>query len=185
MLVSSTKSSCTGERDLAPAYWELGRASQIARGQLRRGQWGKFLAAYGIHRVRACRARAIFRSHPTSEAVAGSTVEEAYERRVTRQIHGRRAKDRSTSQDDQADPWLPREKSEAGLQAYLNNVKQGAEEFVDLAAFLERDRRAALFHAYRAAWSSCSFSAGCLVPKTDPASATHPARLCGLRGEKG
>jgi len=31
-----------GERDLAPAYWELGRALQIARRQLRRGQGDSF-----------------------------------------------------------------------------------------------------------------------------------------------
>ncbi|HPM85328.1 MAG TPA: hypothetical protein PLF81_31715, partial [Candidatus Anammoximicrobium sp.] len=105
-----------GERDLAPAYWELGRALQIARRQLRRGQWGQFLAAHGIHRVRACRARAIFRSHPTLKAVAELTVEEAYEARATRQFHRRRTKDESTVQEDRSDPRLPREKTEADLQ---------------------------------------------------------------------
>ncbi len=139
----------SGERDLAPAYWELGRALQIARRQLRRGQWGQFLAAYNIHRVRACRARAIFRSHPTPEAVAGSTIEEAYERRGTRQVHRRRTDAGSTGQDDQTDaPQLPREKTEAGLQAYLVNVQRGADELLDVAAFLEKDRRAAFFQAY-------------------------------------
>jgi hypothetical protein len=145
-----------GERALAPAYWQLGCALQIAKRQLGRSHWGKFLAAHGIHRVRACRARAIFRSHPTPEAVAELTVEEAYEARVTRQVH-RRAKDKSTVQDDQSGPRLPGERTEAGLQAYLVNVQRGADEFVDVAAFLERDRRAALFQAYRAALERLQF----------------------------
>lgn len=146
-----------GERDLAPAYWELGRALQIARRELRRGQWGRFLDEHGIHRVRACRARAIFRSHPTLEAVAELSVEEAYEARATRQFHRRRTKDESTVQEDQSDPRLPREKTEADLQTYLANVQRGADEFVDVAAFLERDRRAALFQAYRAALERLQF----------------------------
>jgi hypothetical protein len=39
----------------------------------------------------------------------------------------------------------------------LVNVQRGADEFVDVAAFLERDRRAALFQAYRAALERLQF----------------------------
>ena len=44
-----------GEQTLAPVYWELGRILKLARKQLGRGQWGRFLASFGINRVRACR----------------------------------------------------------------------------------------------------------------------------------
>lgn len=171
-----------GERALAPAYWQLGCVLQIAKRQLGRSHWGKFLAAHGIHRVRACRARAIFRSHPTPEAVAELTVQEAYEARATRQVH-RRAKDKSTVHDDQSDPRLPRERTEAGLQAYLVNVQQGADEFVDVAAFLERDRRAALFQAYRAALERLQFLGRMLGAEEEAGVRNGTATTCRIAGD--
>jgi len=140
-----------GEKSLAPYYWELGRALQIAKRQVRRGQWLSFLTAYGINRVRACRARAIFRSHPTAEAVAGLSVEEAYEHRVKRQSPRRRNQGEPDAQNDEADPWLSRERTEEGLTSFLTHVRLGAEEFVDVAAFLEKDRRSALCSLHLAA----------------------------------
>jgi hypothetical protein len=173
-----------GERALAPTYWQLGCALQIAKRQLGRSHWGKFLAAHGINRVRACRARAIFRSHPTPEAVAELTVQEAYEARATRQVHCR-AKNKSTVQDDQSDPRLPRERTEAGLQAYLVNVQQGADEFVDVAAFLERDRRAALFQAYRAALERLQFLGRVLGAEDGPRIGDVSGTTLRIAGEKG
>jgi len=113
------------------------------------------------------------------------TVEEAYEARVTRQVHRRRAKDKSTVQGDQSDPRLPREKTEAGLQQFLVHVQEGAEEFIDLAAFLERDRRTALFHAYRAALERLQFLGRILGAQDGPHSGDTSDGTPRIAGEAG
>lgn len=140
-----------GEQSLAPHYWKLGRALKIAKRQIRRGQWLSFLTAFDVNRTRACRALAIFRSFPTAESVAGLSVEQAYECRAKRQSHRRRKEGEPRPQHEEASPWPACDKTEKGLTTFLTQVRQGAEEFVDVAAFLEKDRRSALFSLHQAA----------------------------------
>jgi hypothetical protein len=129
-----------GETTLSPHYWRLGQALQLARKQLGRGQWGRYLAELGVHKVRAAKARAIYRTFSTPEAVAGMAVEEAYEQRKRNQPSARRRGRRRQLMDGQA----PAENTDE-LQAFLMDVCARAEQLVDSAAFVEPSRRAALF----------------------------------------
>ncbi|QDU94469.1 hypothetical protein [Lignipirellula cremea] len=70
-----------GERLLTPSYWRLGNALALAKKSLHRGQWAQYLAALGIDKTRASKARAIHRTFPEAGDVVDLTVEEAYDRR--------------------------------------------------------------------------------------------------------
>jgi hypothetical protein len=133
-----------GEQTLAPLYWWLGQALQLARKELGRSHWGRFLADQGINRVRACRARAIVRAFPTVAAIAGRSVEEAYECRVRRQVHAARKSRKVTAADSPEE--LPadqtsREASEDDIEMFLCDVAERAERLIDVAAFAQTDRR--------------------------------------------
>lgn len=142
------------EKTVAPEYWELGRVLKLARKQLARGQWGSFLTAYGIHPVRACRARAIYETFSSPDALGELSVEEAYEKRQRRQTAKRQAsvaEQPEAASDPGTDEKPQRLLNETDLQAYLTQVHDQAEAFIDVASFLEADRRRALYPQYWAA----------------------------------
>lgn len=75
------------ERSLAPAYWRLGAALHHLRQKLhlRHGEWEQFLTSNKISTTRAAKARAIYETFPSSDKVAGLSVDEAYEQRKIKQ----------------------------------------------------------------------------------------------------
>lgn len=135
-----------GEQTLSPAYWRLGQALHLARKRLGRGQWGKYLEKLGIHKVRAAKARAIFRTFSTPKAVSGMAVEDAYDQRQRRQRRApQKARDRKSSD-------RPAENADTdALAAFFEEVSTRAEELVDAAAFAEQERRQKLFPVLRTA----------------------------------
>ena len=96
--------------------------------------------------MRAAKARAIFRTFHTPEAVAGMAVEEAYDhrerkpRRATRESRRRKRSDHAAGGD-----------RTARLAAFLEEVSVRAEELVDVAAFAEQEHRQKLFPVLRRA----------------------------------
>jgi hypothetical protein len=74
----------SGETTLAPRYWRLGLALNLARKQIRHGKWMNFLRAHVIDKTRASKARAIHRTFERENDLDGLTVEEAYARRARR-----------------------------------------------------------------------------------------------------
>jgi hypothetical protein len=128
-----------GEKELAPAYWRLGEALDLARKQFNHGQWGKFLADLGIHKTRASKARAIFRSFQSLEDVAGQSVEDAYECRRSRQEQAPRAAKRK-----------PKSKGNA-LKAFLKHVPKEAKALIDEAVTMRPPEASQLMTAIDAA----------------------------------
>jgi hypothetical protein len=121
-----------GEKSLTPCYWRLGYSLELARHQFTYGQWEKYLAHWGINKVRAARARAIRRTFSTLKEVERLTVEEAFERRQRRQPATARGKTES-----QHGPM-------GAFMAEMGPWCRRAEALVDEAAFAER-AQAALF----------------------------------------
>lgn len=149
-----------GETTLAPTYHRLGRSLELIRRKRGRGAWGKYLGSLGIHRVRACKARAIARHFATPDAVAEMAVEEAYEASKSkhpRVFHTRRDRanaDHTDSKENQgnqnaAEPAREHEANE--IEAFLADVRARADTLIDAAAFAEHKSRSALFPLYRAA----------------------------------
>jgi len=118
------------EKTLAPRYWRLGLALDLARKQIRHGNWNRFMAEHGIDRTRASRARAIHRAFPNEDLLAGLTVEEAYSRREKR--GGGRS---SVSQD-------PHRR----LASCLKSLRSVAEELASEAEWTSRDSTADLLN---------------------------------------
>ena len=141
------------ERSVAPTYWLLGQALALARKQLGRGQWGKYLTELGINRVRACRARAIFRSFSTAEVLQGMGVEEAYEQRQRRATCVRHRRHEATTDAGQETSAASSDENQGTdpLQSFLYEVYNRADQLFDLAAFAPREQREALFPKYQAA----------------------------------
>ena len=106
-----------GEKEQVPAYWRLGQALSLARKQFARGQWGKYLDELEIHKTRASKARAIFRSFQSPKDVAGKSVEEAYGCRDRRQEQGARL--------------LKRKPVDRSLKTFLGNVPKEAKTLID------------------------------------------------------
>lgn len=108
-----------GEQSLAAAYWRLGAALNLARRQFGRGQWGKFLAEFGIEKTRASKARAIHQAFGSKRAVERLSVQEAYSRRERRSRKTTRAKrgERNTHQPSLTD--------------FLLDICQMADTFLD------------------------------------------------------
>jgi hypothetical protein len=143
-----------GERSLAPLYWFLGMALEIARNQIGRGPWGKKLVEWGINKVRACRARSIFRTFSSPEALSGLSVEDAFKQRQRRQVHAcrkRRAEDGDDQAAKQPTNQASREKGSDDLEAFLDEIRTRADDLLDAAAFAERERRRSLRPLYEAA----------------------------------
>jgi hypothetical protein len=113
-----------GERLLAPSYWRLGLALNLARRQFEHRQWGKYIEQLGINKARASRARAIHRTFEKIGDVVGLTVEEAYDRRERKQRKQRGGQSRETDEQQ-------------ALAAFLDNVSQKADFFIDVAGFAE------------------------------------------------
>jgi hypothetical protein len=135
------------------AYHGLGQVLELARKQVNRGQWEIFLSTYGTNRVRACRARTIFRTFPSAEEVSGLTVEEAYETRQKRQVHRRttKAEEPAAEASDSADVSRSPEKAPEDVDSYLDRVRDGANELIDVVAFMSREERQSRFSLYQAA----------------------------------
>lgn len=68
----------TAESYLTPTYWHLGQALELVHAKLTVRQFGQFLQKYGIHKVRASKARAIARFYPSPEELQGVSVQDAY-----------------------------------------------------------------------------------------------------------
>jgi hypothetical protein len=77
---------------------------EITRRQIGRGAWGRQLEEWGINKARAFRARSIFRTFPTPEALAGLTVEEAFAQRHRRQVHAHRGQKEDASDQPTGEP---------------------------------------------------------------------------------
>lgn len=86
------------ERQSAAHYWRLGQALSLAYKYLGRSMRARFLAELGIHKVRACKARAIYRQFPSLAALGDRTIEDAY-------AEGRR--ERPTEESSQKKRRLP------------------------------------------------------------------------------
>lgn len=117
------------EQTLATHYWRLGLALNLARRQLSRRQWGKFLQERNIDKTRASKARAIHRTFPTENEVEELSVQEAYrrrERKVKQQTADESAVEKSVIEDPKDD-----------LLEFLHNVHSRADFFMDDAAFAE------------------------------------------------
>ena len=132
-----------GERTLAPRYWRLSQALHLARKQIKRGDWGRYLEELGVHKVRAAKARAIFRTFSTPQAVEGLSVEEAYEQRERRQACAQQKALLHKAWGDQSDEGTLK------LASFLLKVCDRAEELVDVAAHITEDRRTELLPMLR------------------------------------
>ena len=164
----------SSEQATAPSYWELGRVLELARKQLGRGVWGRQLTAWGINKVRASRARAIFRRFSTPEAVSGLGVEEAYAERYRRQVHARRRSCHQETDDQPPDRHAGDDADQ--LPAFLEDVRSRAEQLIDVAGFMERERRTALFPSYRAAFERFRYLGRVLgVEDVSPSAAENSA----------
>lgn len=140
-----------GEQSLTHLYWRLGNALELARRQFDRGQWGKYLESLGLNKTRVSKARAIFRRFGTPEAVGDLGVEEAYAERHRRQESSRRERRKAeshSSEEEEATDRAVCEPSAEDLEGFLAEVATRAERLVDVAAFLDRDRRRSLVVLY-------------------------------------
>jgi hypothetical protein len=140
-----------GEQTLAPLYWKLGEALHWARKHVPRGHWGRFLDKAGIHKVRASKSRAIYKTFPGPEAVANMAVEEAYgmrERRTRTATH--RTQTRKPTED------VPQEET-VQLEVFLLEVCDRADGLIDVAAFATQNRRAELCPVLRLAIEKLTF----------------------------
>lgn len=136
-----------GEQSLTHLYWRLGNALELARRQFDRGQWGKYLESLGLNKTRVSKARAIFRRFGTPEAIGDLGVEEAYAERHRRQVSSRRDHRKAeshSSEEEEATDRAVCEPSAEELEGFLAEVATRAERLVDVAAFLDRDRRRSL-----------------------------------------
>jgi hypothetical protein len=133
-----------GETSLAGTYWRLGQVLELARKQLARGHWSRFLTSLGVHKVRASKARAIYRSFATPEALAGVAVEEAYDQRQRRQIDRWRKPRREDSRSESAEP-----NRQDTLATFLAEICVRADQFVDMATFAEQEETAKLVPVLR------------------------------------
>jgi hypothetical protein len=120
-----------GEKQLTPAYWRLGQALMLLRKQFNRGQWGLYMESLGIEPTRAARARAIYRTFPSVEQVAGKSVEEAYGERVGRQRVERRRKTKWRHTRTESI------RGQEALCAFLNRVPSEAEALLKEAGRTE------------------------------------------------
>jgi hypothetical protein len=149
-----------GERSVPPLYWSLGMTLEIARKQIGRGAWGRQLEEWGFSKAMACRARAIFWTFSSPEALAELTVEQAFSQRQRRQVHARRAKRNDGAGDQPAgeiEDQPGREDGADGLANFLCEIRARADQLIDAAGFMEREKRTALFPAYRAALERLQF----------------------------
>jgi hypothetical protein len=104
------------ETTLAPRYWRLGLALDLARKQIRHGKWLHFLELHAIDKTRASKARAIHRTFASEKDLDGLSVEEAYARRE-------RSGGRRTNESEDAV-----QKLETHLQALSDCVEKVASE---------------------------------------------------------
>lgn len=159
-----------GEQSLTRLYWSLGNALELARRQFDRGQWGKYLASLGLNKTRVSKARAIFRRFASPEAIGDLGVEEAYAERQRHQESSRRERRRAEEHDpaaeEEATDRAMREPSAEDLEGFLAEVAMRAEQLIDVAAFLARDRRQSLAVLYRVAQERLEYL-GCLLGAED------------------
>lgn len=143
-----------GERQLAPIYWALGRALNIARKQIGRIAWGNQREEWGISKTTAFRAISIFRTFKTPEKLGNMTVEEAFEERKRRQVHRphkRRGKKESVSAGVEAADQAGQEEEREPLKAFLSDTRLRADELMNAAATATREQRKELVQLYDAA----------------------------------
>jgi hypothetical protein len=65
------------EIEVTPHYWTLGVIMRVAKPSVHRGQWGYWLKAHGIAKVRAFRARTLAAAFASREELRGLTLAEA------------------------------------------------------------------------------------------------------------
>ena len=80
------RSIVEGECSLTALYWRMGNALELARHQFTQGQWGCFLSSLAIHKTRASKARAIYRTFASEAELAQLSVQAAYEQRERRAV---------------------------------------------------------------------------------------------------
>lgn len=119
------------EITLAPRYWRLGLALNLARKLVPHGHWMKFLKSYEIDKTRASKARAIHRTFACEQDLNGLTVEKAYARR---ERHGGGC----TSETEDA---------VAKLGAYLRNLSEYTDGVVDDVQWNPREAVAELLNS--------------------------------------
>ena len=171
-----------GEQTFAPAYCRLGRALKLLQEKRGRRGWGDYLESLGIHRVRACKARAIARHFSTPEAVAGLSVEAAYEQSKSRRAggagrrQGRAHEGKAGSGQAAAQGGEPgaRELGAEEIGAFLADVRDRADVLVNAAAFADADRRAELIPLYRDALARLQYFGRMLGAEDEPRPAGSP-----------
>ncbi|MCH8047136.1 MAG: hypothetical protein IID44_25825 [Planctomycetes bacterium] len=114
------------EKALAPVYWQLGKALNLARENFGRGQWSRFLEQWAIDKTRASKARAIQRTFKTPQKVENMSVQEAYGRRK-RQPRRKRPRPSATTSPKRREHVM-------GLGDWLFDVCQQANVYFDEAA---------------------------------------------------
>jgi hypothetical protein len=172
-----------GETTLAPTYHRLGRSLELIRRKRGRGAWGKYLESLKIHRVRACKARAIACHFATPEEVEGMTVEAAYEAAKSNR-DGASGVRRTRTGADHSDSQEGPEQEDAGVfshddavdevRTFLTDVRDRADQLIDTTAFLEQEKRTALIPAYRAALDQLHFLGRVLGAEEEPRGGREP-----------
>ena len=96
----------------------MGMALSLIRGNYAQGEWDSWLATVQINKTRASKARAIYNSFSTIEALGNLSIEEAYARRRQSAASIRQAsqavKDQKTPREDE---WFPCDRRPRNLGA--------------------------------------------------------------------
>ena len=124
------------ERQSAASYWKLGQGLTLAFKQLGRSMRAPFLAELGIHKVRASKARAIYRRFPTIESIGTLTIEEAYAERHRPAASAEKTGRSRHRSDGSSKPSEPDE-----LEQFLFDVAERADAFARAAALARADLR--------------------------------------------
>lgn len=133
------------EKSATPHYWRLGQILMLARKQVPRGEWADFLAALGIEKTRASKARAIFRTFHTAEGTAGLSVADAYDRRARRPFAEKRL--RQTPDEAIGERRVP----EVTLPHWVDRLAEDAARLRDEVQFLSPEQSEKLGVAIRRA----------------------------------
>ncbi len=118
------QSIAQAEQPLTGLYWRLGKTLSMARDKFKHGRWGTFLETLGIDKTRASKAQAIYKAHRAEKDVAELSVAEAYSHR-----------NRKKAKSHAADAAVMSDKAQ--LREFLKGIREEADRFHDVAAFLE------------------------------------------------
>jgi hypothetical protein len=115
-------------------YWLLGKALEFARATLTKTQYSQFLVQWGVHKVRASKARAIAAAYPSPESVLAISVHDANDHIVKKRRAEKKQKQVKQAKEDAAEPAPPKEDSEAAASV-LAKVNGRLDRLSDDLAF--------------------------------------------------